>query len=176
MKIICISGKRCAGKDYFADFITKEYEGSKVYRLADEVKREYAIANNKDFNRLLYDREYKEKYRQGIIDLGTKERSKDSFVWCKKLDQQISENKLVIIADVRYPNEIEYFKNKYDVITVRITADDMTRKSRGWEENPNIDNSETEILLDYYNHDFVINNSLGKKICCKFLNINEQQN
>ena len=53
MKIICISGKRCAGKDYFADLLSKEHEGSRVYRLADEVKREYAETNDKDFNRLI---------------------------------------------------------------------------------------------------------------------------
>lgn len=168
MKIICISGKRCAGKDYFADLFSKEREGSRVYRLADEVKREYAETNDKDFNRLMYDREYKEQYRQGIIDLGTKERAKDSFVWCKKLDAELGDG-LAIIADVRYPNEMEYFKGKYDVVTVRIIADDTTRKSRGWKENPTIDNSETEVLLDDYSHDFVIDNSLGQISHRKFI-------
>ena len=67
MKIICISGKRCAGKDYFANLLKKKYEDNQVYRLADEVKRKYAAINDKDFNRLLYDRQYKEQYRQGSL-------------------------------------------------------------------------------------------------------------
>lgn len=163
MKIICVSGKRCAGKDYFADLLSQDIN-YKVYRLADEVKREYALCNDKDFNRLMYDREYKEKYRAGIIELGTKERAKDSFVWCKKLDEQLccTDCSGAIIADVRYPNEMEYFKSKYNVTTVRIIADDGTRKLRGWKENPEIDNSETEVLLDDYEHDFIINNSTSE--------------
>ena len=166
MKIICISGKRCAGKDYFANLLKKKYEDNQVYRLADEVKRKYAAINDKDFNRLLYDRQYKEQYRQGVIDLGTKERANDSFVWCKKLDEQIRNDGTsgAIIADVRYPNEMEYFKEKYNVITIRIVADDATRKSRGWEKNPDIDDSETEVLLDNYEHDFIINNSRDEKL------------
>ncbi|SVE05223.1 uncharacterized protein METZ01_LOCUS458077 [marine metagenome] len=114
---------------------------------------------------MLDDRQYKERYRKDIIKLGTEERLKDPEVWCKKLDDCITDHSQIIITDIRYPNEIEYFLRKYPARVVRIHCEDDVRRERGWEYNADIDESETETLLDTYNFDYIINNSSTDGLC-----------
>lgn len=62
--VILISGKRCAGKDTFAQILKKYFEEkqSKIVHLthfADECKRLFSIRSGTDYQRLLNDRVYK---------------------------------------------------------------------------------------------------------------------
>lgn len=70
--VILISGKRCAGKDTFAQVLKKYLEEKQnkfvhLTHFADECKRLFAIQSGTDYQRLLNDREY--KVRSSLIFL-----------------------------------------------------------------------------------------------------------
>jgi len=95
----------------------------------------------------------------------------DFNFWVKMVEEKIlnSNKDVFIISDVRFENEIEYFKNKdFDIITIRIERDKIENK----------DEHESEKALDNYkNFDFIIHNNSTKKefikkikeidYCCK---------
>lgn len=62
--VVLISGKRCAGKDTFAQLLKKHMEEKlnktvQLTHFADECKRLFAIQSGTDHQRLLNDRDYK---------------------------------------------------------------------------------------------------------------------
>jgi phosphomevalonate kinase len=56
-----------------------------------------------------------------------------------------------IISDCRRQTDVKYFLEKYQGLakTVRITASDQARSSRGWKFTEGIDDMETECGVDY---------------------------
>lgn len=71
-----------------------------------------------------------------------------------------------IVSDVRRKTDLRWFKETYkDLIkTIRIVADEETRKSRGFQYQDGIDNVASECDLDDYEEwDLVINNGDGRK-------------
>jgi len=158
-KFLLLSGKRCVGKNFIASKFQKNLENSVVVNLADQVKLEYSKKHSLSYHKLCMDREYKEIYRPQIIQYGTEQRKIDPDVWCKKLEKCIDQYEHIIIADIRYPNEIKYFTDKYSAVSVRIEASNEVRENRGWIKDAKIDEHETETLLDDYTFDFVYDNS-----------------
>ena len=133
---ILVAGRTGAGKTTFAEAFTGlsvgYEEGSEddkfgVYAIADNLK--FLTVNLfkvfKDENISIYDLDNnntKEKYRNYLQQIGTECCRKcfgDNF-WCEMLDKEIEETinsgRSVVISDIRYQNEIDYFKKKYSII------------------------------------------------------------
>ncbi|OHE97278.1 adenine phosphoribosyltransferase [Colletotrichum orchidophilum] len=68
--ILLVTGDSCAGKDYcaevWADVFNKNGKTARVVSISDAMKREFAAAAGADLNRLLCEREYKEKHRPAL--------------------------------------------------------------------------------------------------------------
>lgn len=56
---------------------------------------------------------------------------------------------IVIVSDVRRKTDIEFFRShQYNIKTIRINANDDTRKNRGWIFENGVDNVSSECDLD----------------------------
>ena len=156
MKIIMISGKARSGKDTLGDFLIKHLEeNSKPCRVQiGQYIKYYAM---KYFG---WDGEEDTKPRDLLNHLGTEIiRNKiDPDFHIKRLLQDLEVLSYFydtfVISDVRFPNEIEKVKEKYDnVITIHIERDSD-------ELNEEQKNNITETALDNYdNYDIRINNN-----------------
>lgn len=119
--IILICGKSMSGKTTLADFIYSKYNFL-IYNLADLLKQLiFKILKffNIDINSIddLYQYHVKEQYREYLQYIGTeifREIFGENF-WCEQLYKKIknNNNKSICIADIRFQNEIDYFKNKF---------------------------------------------------------------
>lgn len=157
MKVICISGKARHGKDTLASMMKNELEKINkrvlITHYADLLK--YICKNF--FN---WDGEKDEKGRHLLQYIGTDVvRNKDENYWVKFVSDMlsISEDRwdYVLIPDTRFPNEINYLKERgCDVFTIRIIRD-------GFENNLGEINQthESETALDNYKFDKTIKNN-----------------
>lgn len=158
--IILFCGKIATGKDAISNAlhtILEKESGLKVHRTAFalSLKKKAAEKYNLDVDRLQHDREYKQMYRQLLIDFGSVERTKNPSVW---VDYALSDGQdadVIVISDFRFKNELKYVKHyyqdrneDYQVFTVKLTASKEVRQRRGWNPNPVVDNDPSECDLD----------------------------
>lgn len=169
MKVLLISGKAGHGKDTLAQLLKDKLElrGEKVLcpHFADLVKfyaKQYLGWNGeKDI-----------AGRQMLQDIGNNSfRQFDPDYWARitaeliKIMGDYFGFTYAIVADTRYPNEIDVMKDyNSDVITIRIIRSDGPRE---W-NNPNLTDeqkqNEGEIALDHYAFDYVVENCFGLEI------------
>ncbi|KAI8182762.1 adenine phosphoribosyltransferase [Colletotrichum sp. SAR 10_86] len=68
--IILVTGDSCVGKDYcadvWADLFNRNGQTARVVSISDAIKRQYATVTGANLNRLLHEREYKEKHRPAL--------------------------------------------------------------------------------------------------------------
>lgn len=164
--ILLFSGKRKSGKDFVTDLLQEHLgSGSVILRLSGPLKECYAREHGLDFEKMLSASDYKEKYRLDMINWSTKIRNDDYTYFCKAAEEKYEAKKYAvwIISDCRRQTDVKYFLEKYQgrVKTVRITASDEARSSRGWKFTEGIDDMETECGLDKLDHDIVLDNSEG---------------
>lgn len=123
--IILITGKAGSGKSTLAE-IFKEY-GFKNVALADKLK-EFTYKCLKVFDvkidslKDLYEQSTKIHYRTYLQKLGT-ECFRETFVddfWCNVLMNDIKDVSNVVISNIRYENEIEFFKKHFECVVVKI--------------------------------------------------------
>jgi hypothetical protein len=149
-KIINISGKAQAGKDTAANNIKNLLSGlgysCLIVHQADYLKficKEYFGWDGK-----------KDENGRGILqkigtDIG---RNRNPDIWVKVIELFINtfgeEYDIIIIPDVRFLNEVEYFKNSHDVLNIRIIRKDF---DNGLTEEQK--NHLSEISLDNYTFD-----------------------
>lgn len=161
--VISISGKRKSGKDHISTLITN-YVGHQrmhylaILRIAAPIKERFSIDHKLDMSRLLDSSEYKEEFRQAMVDWSEKYREEEG--WNCFLKQAIKEQRakykpIWILNDARRPCDIEYFESdptfaNTKIIKLRIEASDVARMSRGWQFQKNIDDKPTECGLDEY--------------------------
>ena len=153
--IFLVSGKAGSGKSTFAELLSDQLENSLIINYADLVKyvaKEYCGWNGE-----------KDKTGRALLqEIGT-ERGRNYVhkdIWVSMVAAIITvlDNRYdnFIIADCRFPNEIDYW-NEYgweDVYSIRI-------------DRPNYESAlteiqkqhESEIALDDYGFDYVIENS-----------------
>lgn len=170
MLVIAICGKRCVGKDTFADSLLPqlEAEGFKVERrsLASVFKAFFARENNLDYDRLLNDRNYKEQHRAKMIsafDLWYA--AKPSFCCEKVLSDLTNLPDILIITDVRLCSDLEFLAQNTKLIKIKLAATDAVRIKFGWKFDVKIDHHWTETDLDCLSDsDFICIENPGDKI------------
>merc|ERR1711988_1234579 len=120
--ILIFSGKRKSGKDFVTDIIKSRLQGNcSILRLSGPLKRQYAIDNGLEYEKLLDATEYKEKYRADMIRWGEEKRTQDPGYFCRIIASGPgSEAPVWIISDARRQTDIEYFTETYPgrVLTV----------------------------------------------------------
>jgi len=153
---VLISGKRLSGKDTLANAIASYMDNSLVTHLADAIRVEVMhlyptvitnitqLMDNSDPIKL--------KYRPELIRIGQERRAEDVDYWCKRtLEAGIESGaEVVLVPDVRFPNELTYFRDKMEINTyaIRINATPEARASRGYVFTPGVDDDVSEISLD----------------------------
>ncbi|CAH2049412.1 unnamed protein product, partial [Iphiclides podalirius] len=167
--ILLFSGKRKSGKDYLTDHLQKVLsEKCEVIKISQPIKSHWAKENNLNLNELLSDSKYKEQYRLKMIKWSEEKRDQDYGCFCKAACQDAADKPAWIVSDIRRKTDIKWFKETYSDLLkiIRITADEETRKSRGFHFQVGVDDTASECDLDDYNEwDLVINNGKnGQKL------------
>ncbi len=154
---ILVSGKRASGKDYITNLIYNSLtaKGISVHRtaLGHINKRSYAASMGIDAIRLENDREFKESHRIAMVAHHTARNAQDPEGCLKEVKfNAIQANaEVLLLSDIRTLQDLHWFKQQPgEVVLLRITASDETRKSRGWNPCPRKDSLHTETELDSF--------------------------
>jgi hypothetical protein len=175
MKIIGVSGKMGSGKNYFSEKILypnfKSSYNILIIGFGDLMKNELYARDTSIIYDELYDHKTFET-RQKLQQYGT-ENGRDKYhedIWVRGLDIQIETfnrrcgpNTLIIICDIRFPNEFEYVKSKGGK---NIRIESKNRSNDRYLREANNDKSKLEIIknhrsetsLDNYIFDYTIKN------------------
>ena len=162
--VLIFSGKRKSGKDHIASKLLTKFgeEIAAIIRLSGPLKSEYAKSHNLDYETLLSPATYKEDHRADMIVFGENKRQEDPSYWCRLATDMpwISSKKVWIVSDARRISDLEFFRKFPHVITIRIVAEEKTRKERGFRFEAGIDDSESECGLDQVKDwDYVLENN-----------------
>jgi len=158
--VIGFSGKRFAGKDTLAKFVT-EYISSEypshtyvVFPLASAFKLEFAQQHMLDFEKLLHDREYKESHRKQMNEFFQRTFPTDPRRFCRAALAYAKQKQanVLIITDVRLKSDVKNLTELAQgrLVLIRVQASDAKRNSFGWVFDAIIDEHKTEIDLDSY--------------------------
>ncbi|XP_059056159.1 phosphomevalonate kinase isoform X2 [Achroia grisella] len=165
--ILLFSGKRKSGKDFLTDHLQKLLQDRcEVLKISQPIKSHWATENNLNLHELLSDNAYKEQYRLDMIKWSEAVRDKDYGCFCKQACSNAADKPIWIVSDIRRKTDIQWFKETYqDLIkTIKISADENTRKSRGYQFKSGVDDAASECDLDdYIDWDLVINNGEGSQ-------------
>lgn len=173
VRVLALSSKAGCGKDYLSEnFIVRWFirrgKHVRVVALADELKK---LCNDKEgvtFERMFIDKDTES--RKLLQNVGVAERdSKGADIWIKKLDFQIQIDlfrkcDVVIVTDLRFANELQYFQDRGDARCIRIhapqrNADKIRRETNGnAEATAAIMSHVSECELDTAEFDFCLNN------------------
>jgi prolyl 4-hydroxylase len=154
---ILVSGKRASGKDYITNLLYDSLiaKGISVHRtaLGHINKRSYAASIGIDAMRLENDREFKESHRIAMVAHHTARNARDPE-WCLKEVQSNAKQanaEVLLLSDLRTLQDLHWFEQQPgEVVLLRITASDESRKSRGWDPCPKKDSLNTETELDRF--------------------------
>ena len=134
-----ICGGRLSGKDTLAELIQEQtLQGEDwwgVQSLAGPIKEQYAELMQINKEVLANQGAAKEVHRMGLITLGAIRRSDNIDWWCEAL-HQAHEGENIIIPDIRYKNELEYYKkhsNFFFLVEIKASMESLV--SRGWKKN-----------------------------------------
>lgn len=170
--IVCISGKQGSGKTTMAESLVKLYSGthmkfaSPLYEMHEAIRavlKKYGIEMPKKVGALL-------QYLG--TEFGRKLFGDDVWVRCihnaiidttESLDKW-KDKAFIVVDDARFENELDMFlklradREDYTILTIRLDADEDTRKLRaeGWRDNTN-HASETSLDLRLEDFDMRIN-------------------
>jgi len=136
---IMLSGKPLAGKDESANYIAKEY-GFKKCELKIPMYAVAAAIFNLESYSYFIDRKLKEKKikrwglspREMLQKIGYEmKRVFGGDIWCRHLLDKIGTEDNIVISDNRYKDEIDFFKQHFEVITIRLIRPTMKNKIFG---------------------------------------------
>ncbi len=170
--IILVSGKMRSGKDTLADYLVK-HAGFSRTAFADYLKvcalriiksgEDFDNTHRKEAIEFFDNTSIRKQYRPFLIGLGQLLRNTvDINFWCSHVLTACYGD--TVISDCRFPNEIDYFKNNtfmqhnnQNIIACRVNATDEVRIARGAQIELADDIS--EIALDNYNFDYILDNN-----------------
>lgn len=126
MKLVCISGKRRGGKTTLANILLRDY-GWKPLMLAGPLKRKAMEDFDLSYEQVegslkeVIDERYGMTPREIMIHLGQAYRHVDKDYWVKRTREvaQGYNDRVCVIQDMRFKNELETFK-KHGAFTVRL--------------------------------------------------------
>lgn len=148
---IAFSGKLCSGKTTSANIIAQLLNDAKILSFAGKLK-ELAIE--------LFGMTKKDRLL--LIKLGEKMREIDPDVWVNYLIKETKKYDIVIIDDLRFPNEYDALvKEGFILIRINITKEQQLERLKilydDWENHVSKLNHDTEIALDNYKFNHYIN-------------------
>jgi len=156
-----IGHKRKSGKDTFADYLQEELDNIdlKHYRtaFANPIKEAFAAAHDTTVDEVNYLKNTDNgKTRNKIIKFSAKMESMFKDIW-KKITEKEFESvdgkvDVILVSDFRFKAEYEYFKEKYEPITLKVHRRDVT------------DSTKPEIDLDDYEFDITVDNTEGRTL------------
>ena len=149
--IFVVRGKRYCGKTTFANKLYQYLrQTEKVTEVAISycIKQQYAELHQLDLDRLLYDSQYKEQYRQDMIHYRNTAclDAKKPHYWAERACASLH-SKYVIVQDVRYRADLAYIRTLGKVVMIEVGCNDALRKTRGWSPGP-VDVLPSEMDLD----------------------------
>ena len=178
-RVIAVSAKIGAGKNFMMEqillpwFIQKLGLHIRVIALADELKKRCNDKHQLTFEELFIEKDVKS--RQLLQREGVEAREKESpDVWIKKLDFQMKIDffygvDIVLVCDLRFQNEKQYFEDRGDALCIRIdapkrTLDKVRREAKNDEvKMKEIMNHISETDLDSSTFDIQINNDYDQE-------------
>jgi hypothetical protein len=116
MRILGISGQKQSGKDTFAQMIKDKVRSAMIFHFADAIKEEVADACLVSLEEI---EKHKQVYRPMLQWWGTEFRRKhqnDDNYWIEQLHNKLWPDWLNIVADVRFPNEVDYIMKQGGMI------------------------------------------------------------
>jgi len=152
--ILLLNGKRKSGKDYVAELLHGRLGAaqSAIVRLSAPIKSRFAEEYKLDYNKLLSDSDYKEKYRQEMIVWGERMRAVDNGCFCRLALEMAdcTDRPVWIVSDTRRRTDLSWFRAQYGerVKTLHIEASLTVRQLRGFVFTEGVDDVESECDLD----------------------------
>ena len=137
---IAISGKMCSGKSTLKEFLKDKilncfnlYENNGLLPVqelsfGDPIKEMYYTHFNWS----------SVKNRDGLQSIGDAFRNIDRDVFAKRMIERMEMDKIIIVDDLRFKNEMRYLKEN-DFITIRIEVSPDIQRSRFYKLYPNQD-------------------------------------
>eukprot|EP00697_Spironema_sp_BW2_P005341 gnl/Spiro4/17448_TR9282_c0_g1_i1.p1 gnl/Spiro4/17448_TR9282_c0_g1~~gnl/Spiro4/17448_TR9282_c0_g1_i1.p1 ORF type:complete len:217 (+),score=48.97 gnl/Spiro4/17448_TR9282_c0_g1_i1:36-653(+) len=158
---IGVSGKRCAGKDYFAtrfaSYMAEAHNKvSKIIMIASNLKLDFCRQRNHDFQRLMNDRAYKDSVRAELTAFSREVTARDPDYWCRLWRQAIAAvtNEgidILICTDIRFKGAIPVVRGLVPkAYFVRINTSNAVRERFGWKYEPALDDNVSETDCDAY--------------------------
>ena len=171
MNILLLVGEAESGKSFMTKYILDNYNDYVEFALGDKLKHftfEILKLCNIPINSLdeLYNINTKNKYRHYLQKIGT-ECCRKIFgenIWCdtiaKDITKCIENGKNIIISDIRFMNEQQYFIRKYNGHNIKIYTIKVNRTdgNNGLSQQEREHQSEMEI--NNIKYDFVVNNNM----------------
>ena len=118
----------------------------------------------KQFAHEVFDVEEGVKPRKLYQDFGQHCRQIDPDVWVKWVERDMGDNRLVVIDDLRQPNEYEWAK-KNGFLLFHVKCSDEVRlmrmKNKGEDVDPKLLNHETEKHIDGYTYDYFLDGEVS---------------
>ena len=183
MTILLLVGEAESGKSFMTKYILDNYINYVEFALGDKVKRftfELLKLCGIQINSLdeLYNINTKNKYRYYLQKIGT-ECCRKIFgenIWCDVIANDITKciknGKNIIISDVRFMNEQQYFIQKYNenmkIYTIKVNRIDG-HNSLSQQEREH----QSEMEIKSIKYDFIVNNDMTDNF---YDNINELMN
>ena len=151
--ILALTGAKGSGKDYFADVVKKKYN-AESFSFADPIKKQcmdlYQLESLKEYDKfkrtdtIIQGR--KVSGRHLVRELGMLMRSYDISQFVFYVDNMIekSTSDIILITDLRFQNELDYFESvsNNEVRIIRVNSKELYD---GHE-------SETKIPLEFIDH------------------------
>ena len=171
MTILLLVGEAESGKSFMTKYILDNYNdyvefalGDKLKHLTFEILKLFDIPINSLAE--LYNINTKNKYRHYLQKIGT-ECCRKIFgenIWCdaiaKDITKCVKNGKNIIISDIRFMNEQQYFIRKYNEHNIKIYTIKVNRTDgyNGLSQKEREHQSEMEI--NNIKYDFVVNNDM----------------
>ena len=98
-----------------------------------------------------------------MIKWGEDRRMQDAGYFCQRATEGASKP-VWVISDARRPSDMEYFCTQFQCVTVRVTASEEVRRSRGWIFKSGVDDAASECALDTFSCNVVIENNENEEV------------
>ena len=159
-RAVAVSGKRFAGKTTLCDAWAAEpgaRDRAQFVSLSTAIKRAYweqrvaGRAGEPGWDEFARPRgAHKERHRAAMVEFAEAAiAAHGPHVWLRAMWASLAPHpRVVVVSDVRRERDLGFIRACADCVAVRVECDDEARVARGWERDPAVDASESEVGLD----------------------------